>query len=295
DEVREILLQNGFGIEAQDCKGRSVLSVAVTCCDSSAIKFLLGKGANINAIDSTGRTVVHAATLSYDYALAVLLEHKDVQVDAQDLEGMSPLHLAASANRGQAVLQLLDKGANPRLTDMHGRTPLHEFSRSDDVSQYGLYGLRDQTSRVPKQLLARGASLDDRDNDKFTPLQLAICNEHLYKSVSLLQCGAQLISAMDSEENVWLLQNLVCDAYLAGQLGVFRHVVSVYEITSSYRRGWLQRAWKDREGELWSEIAQLTPKAELERVTLSFLSGIEFNSSDPDGEIAFLLEHSQLS
>jgi ankyrin repeat protein len=240
--------------------------------------------------------VVHTAALLNDASvLAVLLNHKGVQVDVRDRQGTSALHLAASANQVQAVLQLLDKEANPRLTDLRGRTPLHEFSRSDDISGYGISCLHDATLPVLKQLLTQGASLDDRDNDKFTPLQLAIRNKRQYKSKSLLKCGAQLVSAMDPEKNVWLLQNLVCDAYLAGQLEIFRHIASVYEITRPYRLGWLHRALKDRERELWDEIAQLMPKEELERVTLSYLSGLRFTSSDSDGEIAFLLEHSELS
>jgi hypothetical protein len=69
-----------------------------------------------------------------------------------------PIYTSGSVPTGEL---LLDHGANVHVKNKYGQTPLHVASE---------WGLPDMT----KSLLKFGANIDAQDNDRLTPLQLAL-------------------------------------------------------------------------------------------------------------------------
>jgi ankyrin repeat protein len=95
-------------------------------------------------------------------AISRMLEEKPAGVHDRDGEGQTPLHDAAAIGHPGVVKLLLEYGAADHLNTAgaDGRTPLHHAAAGGHVE-------------VTELFVARGANLEARDRNGFTPLVLA--------------------------------------------------------------------------------------------------------------------------
>ena len=149
------------------------LQLAANDGDVAKLVQLLRAGADVN-----GRcafrdwTALHAAADRGQAAAAqVLIEH-GAKVDLKDADGFTPLHVtgtqpsgkpqpkASEAGRNDVAVLLLNRGANANATTSHGDNALHCAVNSDNAT-------------LVRILLERGADSAHRDDDGYTPVDLA--------------------------------------------------------------------------------------------------------------------------
>lgn len=124
-------------------------------------EILIEFGADINTRDEGGRCVFH---LSHEKCLEYFVEH-DVCVDTRDKNGRSAFLDCISHIRQDntndyflKASKLLKLGANINLTDNNGWGALHWFAYNDLNVDW---------------LIANGANLNAKTNDRKTPLDIA--------------------------------------------------------------------------------------------------------------------------
>lgn len=131
-----------------------------------------------------------------DTALRIMLETNQVDLHQVDeINGRNCLHKASICGRTEVLQMGLDASVDARATDVYGRVPLHY------ASMHGHVGL--------VQLLIEAApdTVNQRDQDSFTPLIHAIVNSHLSCVQYLLAKGAHL-DRLGPSEHIPL--NLAC-------------------------------------------------------------------------------------
>ncbi|MGH0183887.1 UNVERIFIED_CONTAM: hypothetical protein FKN15_019196, partial [Acipenser sinensis] len=117
------------------------------------------------------------AIMSEDIAkLMKILQPQDVDLVLED--GLSLLHYAVQLSNDEAVKLLLLYNANPNLANSRGSTPIHLAVEKRNQSQSG-----DET--IARQLLDRGASINETDFEGRTPLHIA-CQHGQDKVVRVL-------------------------------------------------------------------------------------------------------------
>jgi len=149
------------------------LQLAANDGDVAKLVQLLQAGADVNERCAFRNwTALHAAADRGQAAAArVLLEH-GAKVDLKDGDGFTPLHVTGSqpsgkaqpkageAGRNEVALLLLDHGANANATTHHGDNALHCAVVSNNAT-------------LVKILLEHGADPTHRDDDGYTPVDLA--------------------------------------------------------------------------------------------------------------------------
>jgi ankyrin repeat protein len=122
------------------------------------VRALLAKGANANATEANGWTTLTSlgGTDAQMLAIAKLLVAKGAKVDKRQTDqGYTPLTTVLNGAHDpiETVRYLLLKGANPNAAMNDGTSPLHMAVGNADVA-------------CVRELLAHGARLDARTNDK---------------------------------------------------------------------------------------------------------------------------------
>jgi ankyrin repeat protein len=133
---------------------------------------LLNRGLKLNAKNPWGETVLHSVSRGRQGSqcgvrVAKLLLERGVDVNARRKDHQMPLHVASYYGNLEIVRLLLDHGADIEAAwgDM-GEKPLHQVT-------YGKYRSQDDGVRVAQLLLDRGADVNTRRKDHWTPLHHA--------------------------------------------------------------------------------------------------------------------------
>jgi ankyrin repeat protein/L-ascorbate metabolism protein UlaG (beta-lactamase superfamily) len=125
-------------------------------------RILLSRGADPNAADQNGFTSLHAACHADSLEFVKLLLDFGADVDAVNQRGQTPLAVAAEGGDPDVVEALLVAGADPNVAEAHfGWCPLHT------AAAMGYSG-------IAESLLEHGARPEAEDNDRLTPLDLAL-------------------------------------------------------------------------------------------------------------------------
>jgi ankyrin repeat protein len=129
----------------------------------------------------------------------VLLAHDNIKIDRVDREGETALHAAASTSNVVAVKHLINKGAHPNIVDKNGTSPLRLAAQKRDGNPIidllleaqkvkGMGDVNDQDKRgwttlhhaalasneiTAEHLIQKGADLNRRADDEYTPLHVA--------------------------------------------------------------------------------------------------------------------------
>ncbi|WP_264954025.1 ankyrin repeat domain-containing protein [Wolbachia endosymbiont (group A) of Endotricha flammealis] len=109
------------------------------------------------------------------------LVNQGASLDTQDGYGWTPLHFAAAYGKFNIVKFLLNSKANIRAKDIYGNTPLHLAAENNDKPEIVEFFL-DQD----------GNNINDRTNNGWTPLHVAVQGNKLNTVKLLLERGAEI-------------------------------------------------------------------------------------------------------
>ena len=171
DDAAATKIQAAFRVRSvnkQDNAGMTKLHLAVLGKSNDAtiinnIDALIAKGAKIDAPDREGRTALSYAAARGSLAVVEYLIEQGANVNAVDSEGYSPLHDAVGSGNFEVVKKLVDKGADVNAQNNHGNTALHSLNVQNGEGRDILYFLIDE-----------GASLEIKNNDNETPLDVGV-------------------------------------------------------------------------------------------------------------------------
>lgn len=164
----------------------------------------------VNAVDVDGTTLLHSAVLNGQDDIVTFLIEQGANVDAQDRQGISPLLLAVSKNNFPLANILTEHGANIFTTDTANRNPFkytvergtypyllnpHTIIQKDPDGNTALHhGVILKDRALVDFILTFGLSLNEKNNEGFSPLEVAYTNMSDIKSVEIasdiLQAGA---------------------------------------------------------------------------------------------------------
>jgi ankyrin repeat protein len=104
-KVIELLVQNGFDVNAKTSDGTSVLHWTSEKGHVGIVNLLIANGADVKAVTASGETVLHYAARGRSTDLVEMFA--EVGIDARDINGTSALHVAAQYGRHSVVISLL--------------------------------------------------------------------------------------------------------------------------------------------------------------------------------------------
>ena len=126
-EVLQAIIDHGVDVNATNKRNQTVLTIAYTNKDESAITVLLNARANPNIADADGHTCLHIAVIKECSieALQAIIDHA-VDVNALNKDNETALTIACINKDESAINVLLDARANPNIADdVLGDTCLH--------------------------------------------------------------------------------------------------------------------------------------------------------------------------
>ncbi len=160
--VVKYLIEQGVDVKARERDGETLLW---TASSREMAEFLIKAGVDPKARDKANDTALHAACRYSRKEVVELLLDSGLKVDERGHWNMLPIHSAASSPIGDArplVNYLItQKQADVNAKGFNGHTALHEAAFYNRLDMADL-------------LLSLDAEVDAKDNDKKTPMELAI-------------------------------------------------------------------------------------------------------------------------
>lgn len=194
DYVEDLLIQHGAKADApfpdpnQMCgpdKDTPLLCYAASyqCCHDNYIDTLLEAGANPNAQDAEGKTALHWAAVFNKIWLFERLMDLGADLDVTDQYGLKPLHYACMNNNEEIACQILNATEDADINTPaghYGHTPLMMATCREDACE------------LVRELLARGAYINQVDAQAETALSKAVSVRDIAMTKLLLQEGADV-------------------------------------------------------------------------------------------------------
>ena len=119
------MIRSGFDIHKKDCRGVTLLHVAVEYANFEMVKYLISKGAKVNSKDKVGRTpLLMLDDDEIGLEIFRILVKNGANLNLRDEDGQTPLMIACDDENIDLVKLLLDAGANPNIKDDEGETAL---------------------------------------------------------------------------------------------------------------------------------------------------------------------------
>ena len=179
-EAMELLETTGVGVSEpitadvgrdgyNDAASCSLLHLAVQLQKPDMVSYLL-ISIDPNIKDARGRTPLYYLTEDkhkHTQKTVSILFASGADILARDHQGWTPLHMSSHYNFSPTVSSLLKAGARVDVVDNAGMTPLHHCAFSTPWSHQF-------PSSSMLHLLEAGASTSARNEDGYTPLQLAL-------------------------------------------------------------------------------------------------------------------------
>lgn len=176
EQIKE-LLAKGVSIDARDCFGRTPLRYRTEAygCDTVS-KLLIAEGADVNAKDYQGKTPLHEVAQGWaeEPRKAIeLLADAGADVNAVDNRYFTPLDCAVENHQQEVVALLRERGG--KSGEPH-RASLMQAAQKGNVAR-------------TKKLLVKGANINARDEQGWTPLDWAVTEGHWELANMLVAAG----------------------------------------------------------------------------------------------------------
>jgi ankyrin repeat protein len=159
--------------------------------DIEAVKQRLAAGANVNAKhDESGATALSYAAVKGQEEITELLIAKGADVNARDFGDVTPLiHAITGTNRLEIGKILISNGANVNMKMNEGGSALHYLSVG--MALTGKKLMTEDDLEVAKLLIQNGADVNAVDNERETPLDVALETNHTEIADLLRKHGAK--------------------------------------------------------------------------------------------------------
>lgn len=173
------------------------------------MKLLLAKDADVNQISNTSITPLHMAVQSGNKEIIQLLSEAGADLNATDKQGKTALIYAVEARKAEAAKYLMELGADSSVMDNQNHTALDYANAlgliqlvdslsaegSGNTDSYGNTPLHQAChngqGEVVKAMLAKGGmDINARNDEKMTPLYMAVLEDNLLIADLLLEAGA---------------------------------------------------------------------------------------------------------
>jgi ankyrin repeat protein len=188
----ERLIGKGADVNARGDNNESALLLAAENGHSAVVELLTANGADVNAMNDKDETALHLAAANGYMAVAELLVANGANVNARDYRGVTALGVAVTAGHSPIAEFLIVNGADDGL---------HIASANGYVA-------------TVEMLLARGADVDEMDDDNQTPLYRASFAGHTEVATLLIAHGAS-VNAVGRQD-----QTALSRAVQAGELAM---------------------------------------------------------------------------
>jgi len=207
--VMAFLKKDGINVNAVDEIGFSPLHYACKRGYRDIIKLLLDKDADVNLISNESITPLHMAVTSGNKEVVKLLTDAGSDINATDKAGKTPLIYAVEARKAECARYLIELGADTSVMDNQNHTALDYANalglvqliesmakeNSGNADSFGNTPLHQAChngqGEVVKAMLAKGdMDINARNDDKETPLFLAVAENNILIAELLLDAGA---------------------------------------------------------------------------------------------------------
>ena len=161
---------------------------------------LITAGADVNAPEVPGLTPLMSAAEKMSVALIKMLLEAgaSASINAKDNEGRTALMFAAERGHVETIKTLLEAGAAINIKDNMGKTAL--------MYTQGYMYSRNSSLDAGKCLISAGASINDVNAKRQSPLMLAVQRNYLEEVKMLLEGGARAsVNARDNQGKTALM------------------------------------------------------------------------------------------
>lgn len=172
----------GTNVNVQDNRGWTPLMSAAENGQFEVVKYLLENKAQTNLRNEKGDTALIRASVTGQTEIVKLLIEAGASVHLKNKKGYTPLMKAAERNHLDVMRVLLDKGAKPnevKIPEKDHDTALH-------------LAVKENATEAVTLLIQKGANVNSKNSDGFTPIMLAIEKENISMIQKLLEAKADL-------------------------------------------------------------------------------------------------------
>ncbi|XP_022104116.1 inversin-like isoform X2 [Acanthaster planci] len=181
----QVLLELDANVNMLDQSKHTPLFRAAEMGHTLVAKALVQGGAHVDIIDQEGRSPLHWAALGGHTCICAILVGEGIDPNIQDFNGRTPLQCASYGGFTNSISLLLEKGADPNSQDIEGMTALHWCCSSGYLDAAKL--LLDHCA-FPNHI--------EYTEDRFTPLDYALLNEHHHIAQYMIEQGALSITGI---------------------------------------------------------------------------------------------------
>jgi ankyrin repeat protein len=181
--------------------------------DPVAVRTLLKQGVDVNATESDGSTALHWAARKNNLEIIGLLIGAGAKVNAATRYNITPLALAAANGNAAIINRLLENGADPNGTSREGETALMTASLNGNPEAIKtllvkgananatepwkgqtalMWAAGEGNAAAVDMLVEFGANIKAKSKAGFSPLLLAVRNNHIDAVKALLSHGANV-------------------------------------------------------------------------------------------------------
>ncbi|HUT14594.1 MAG TPA: ankyrin repeat domain-containing protein [Thermoguttaceae bacterium] len=192
-EVKRLLAIDPTSVKMTFGHEGTLLHMAVNLGHKETAQLLLAQGADPNATDADGHTPLHVAAYFGHLEIVKMLVDKGASVSAGKDRGCTPLHVAVRNGWVEIAAWLIEHGSPLDVENQRGQSELH-FANNHPRS-----------AAMVKLLAAKGAKVNHRDRDGYSPLHFSLDVE---AAAALLAAGADP-NARDKRGNTPLYAAIV--------------------------------------------------------------------------------------
>ncbi len=189
DSIEKALpaLRKNPNLEVTDPQGYTPLFLGAKNKNLALCALLLSKGARADVATVDGNTPLLEAAKGNNALAMLLLEH-NAAIDANGPGNFTPLLNALTAGNAELAFILIRRKADVNARSIGGHTPLL-------VALAQGYDQKNNLEEVIHALIAAGADITAKDDDRWTPLLMATRNRHTAIALQLVEIKAGIDDA----------------------------------------------------------------------------------------------------